>query len=202
MIPVKQRRTDDCFRACIASVLNMDYDAVPDFHDGSKIGQHMSPDRWATMRAWFTARRLCYVELCYEAEVPESFMELYPHLVHLRLGLNRDGRWHGCVYRGGKLIHDPAARLGHAPGPISAGHDGLMRVGLITVLLPDAPLETVSIDPEKQWGAAMYAAHTRARHWCVTCERWGPLVCTLCGSTGTNDAAALSPWKKQRYTKD
>lgn len=31
MIPVKMRKDDDCWRACLASILNLDYENVPEF---------------------------------------------------------------------------------------------------------------------------------------------------------------------------
>lgn len=146
MTPVNQRTRDDCFRACVASILNLRYEDVPHFMDGIATGAELPPAVTARIHAWFTARELTYWEMGYRfspAEVLQRFRTDDGHSpTYLMMGRGSGSINHCIVCRAGGVIHDPGAHLG-SHGVTEPCIDGYTRVGLIVVNKPDI-LETVS----------------------------------------------------------
>lgn len=145
MRPVKQRFLDDCFKACVASVLNLNYEDVPHFMEKQPMGTVMAAAVRKNMDDWFASRGMLYVEFGYDRHpqgVMHSIGETYPNLTYIMAGMSEGQRPHTVVCRGDQMIHDPAARLGNRGGLSAPGSDGLTHIGLITVLKPD--VETVS----------------------------------------------------------
>src|SRR3954470_12112761 len=59
----------DCFAACIASMLELSLDAVPNFHGEFVNGMRLSPGACQEMTSWFTERGLYYVEFGFHMPV-------------------------------------------------------------------------------------------------------------------------------------
>lgn len=86
----------DCLRACVASVLELPLDAVPNF-----CGDH--GDEWfRELRRWSRARGLNPLL------VHPDYLREDPHGVCVVSGQSPRGDWlHSVVYRDGALAHDP-----------------------------------------------------------------------------------------------
>lgn len=145
MTPVNQRTRDDCFRACVASVLNLRYEDVPHFMEGETTGAVLSDRALNAIDAWFAERGLAHVEVGFSmspAQVMRDFGHVNSTLTYLMTGRGQRSVNHCVVCRGGEMIHDPGAHLG-SNGVTQVCVDGYTRVGLIVVNKPDI-LETVS----------------------------------------------------------
>ena len=89
----------DCFRACIASLLDEELAAVPDF---AGEGEHWLAD----VQAYLRERGLFYLQVEIKDRMLESaFRE--GQTWHLVEGISPRGGEHACVALNGKLIHDP-----------------------------------------------------------------------------------------------
>lgn len=125
MIPVEQRGDDDCFAACIASLLEAPIESVPN------VGRCNPQRQLVLMQSWLRYRGLTYVEFDLRHQRPRTGAKLLGVLsaevpgcdyLHAVVAEYRDGR--------SRVIHDPAGscRLGkrvlfgwltpiHAPAP-------------------------------------------------------------------------------------
>ena len=93
MKPVTQSRTGEngtCFRACIASILELPEAAVPDWPDAN-----LDPD----VNQWLGQRGLRYEQI--DASAPP------PLGLHIIQGLSPRGGQHAVVGLNGKIVHDP-----------------------------------------------------------------------------------------------
>jgi hypothetical protein len=112
MRPVRQSvpgPDGDCYAACVASLLEIDLDEVPDL-----IG-----DRWASaLRRWLAARDLCIDfrpgdgrPLADQSDPPRGYA-----VAGLRV---LDGSVHAVVCHDGAIVHDPSPRpFGHPRWPV------------------------------------------------------------------------------------
>lgn len=151
MIKVKSRVVNDCFKCCIASMLNLAYEQVPHFYQNQPLGGFATPELQATIREWFAVRELQYVELAYAAPpdgIRETFGGIYPRLTYLLAGLSQAGHPHAVVCRGARVIFDPFETVGFRGGVTETLPNGKTHVGLIVVAKPD--METVSSEGEKR----------------------------------------------------
>jgi len=117
----------DCFRAVIASLMELPADEVPHFgkydwgEDGSRGRQ--------LVRDWLAPRGLYYIDFNFKAEHLVNWEEAFS-CHHLMSGLSERGTRHACVGYGGKVVHDPhPSRTGIKPD-----EDGEYLVGLIVKL--------------------------------------------------------------------
>ena len=99
MKPVMQSETDDCLRACVASVLDLHPGEVPHFVAESGL------DSWSAVLSWLGERGMD-LEIHYDKD---------PGCVCIAAGNGPRGRRHAVVWMNG-LLHDP-----HSSG---AGLDG------------------------------------------------------------------------------
>lgn len=93
----------DCFRACVASILELLIGDVPHFvEDGSKPGKH-----WIfELAAWLRLRGLAYIEA--PADAPSIYGMLHVAKVHyIAMGPAARGFGHATVELDGDLVHDP-----------------------------------------------------------------------------------------------
>lgn len=137
MRPVYQSKLGpegDCFRACVASLLELDLPVVPHFMEGLPPWSEEDAARLAWQEAFRSAvdafllpRGFCYFEVSFQ--VPISELPLRPP-AGLWIGMGRvpgASCDHAVVMRGEQLVHDPA--LFSAP-PV------VFSVGLVLPLAP------------------------------------------------------------------
>ena len=126
----------DCFRACIASILDLPRAEVPHFFQGLQPGQPVPGRIEERMRAWFGKRALALIQTGFQAPdaaaVMEAFGLRHPGLHYVLTGKSAKGRDHAVVCRDMQIVHDPArVSLGlHAPQD-----DGMYHVFLIGMLV-------------------------------------------------------------------
>lgn len=82
----------DCFRACVASILNEPIESLPNPHDDWDAG-------------WFKAMRKRGLQMV-EANIEHWYPDGY--WIAGLPSLNLPGCMHAVVMRGGELIHDPS----------------------------------------------------------------------------------------------
>lgn len=136
MTPVNQRTRDDCFRACVASILNLSYEEVPDFMADVDTGAVIPDSVTDWMNTWFHEREMCYAEMGFPAS-PWKVMQDTRHMAsenitYLLMGRGLNSVNHCVVCRSGEMIHDPGAHLG-SHGVTQPASDGYTRIGLILV---------------------------------------------------------------------
>lgn len=108
----------DCFRACIASLMELPIEGVPHF---VAIG-----DSWSTCQAWLAERGLAYTE----AAPRDAYGLLHIAGVHyLACGPSARGFQHAVIERRGQLAHDPH--------PSRAGLVETQRLGVLVALHPE-----------------------------------------------------------------
>jgi hypothetical protein len=88
----------DCFRACVASVLEVGSHRVPHFTDGD------DPQWWAKFAAWCEERGLYAYEQLAALFTPPGY--------HVAIGENARGADHSVVMLGRELAYDPAGGAG------------------------------------------------------------------------------------------
>lgn len=109
----------DCIRACIASVLELDAEAVPHF-------AHDNPDEnelWSRIRAWLRLSQLSPFIIQYPpmplAELLIVMGQINPDAHYLLFGGTASGNDHVVVCHGGELAHNPAWYGGSIVAPTS-----------------------------------------------------------------------------------
>jgi len=143
MIPVDQLvlgdpTRGDCLRACIASLLELPAEAVPNFMEGLPVEWcPKAPLAWgqafrAATNAWLEPRGLAYFEIGFAEALPDWAWEVIPPAGYW-IGLGEivagSGDLHNVVMRGRGLAHDP-----------SPGRRGLERFVGIGLLVPLDPV--------------------------------------------------------------
>ena len=145
MIPVPMRvkhnppdSWGDCFRACIASVLNLGSRDVPHFMDGDP-----PEDQWQkVVERWMNAHGYTYIEVPFMSTDGVSFSEdkgLHAVLktiavnnpnVYYMLAGNSPAGSHSVVCFNDEIVHDPAGR---EPGDqiVGPNEDGIYWIGFI-----------------------------------------------------------------------
>jgi hypothetical protein len=122
----------DCFRACVASILELPLDNVPHFFQGQRTGSVISPERETAMQDWFGQLGLGFVTLALQTNTPGQAMALfgnrYPDLYYILIGQTWKGVNHAVVCRGTYVAHDPARPTIGLAGPQT---NGVFTVGII-----------------------------------------------------------------------
>lgn len=125
----QRRAVGDCFRACLASILDTPILEVPHFFEGLAPGEEVPSDREAALHGWLAERGLTLILLPVWAEETDTVLDLigdaHPHLHYLLSGLTIKGVSHCVVAKGREVVHDPASpALGlfapHDNGPFVA----------------------------------------------------------------------------------
>lgn len=91
----------DCFRACVASLLELPLDAVPDFMNITE-----EADWTVALSVWLEAYTP-YTPLFISADADGHLTPFTPATYWLCCGKNNQGHLHAAVYRGSDLCHDP-----------------------------------------------------------------------------------------------
>lgn len=105
-------RAGDCFRACVASILELPLPDVPHFFAGQRAGTVMTPTLETAMQDWFHRLGLGLVMIPIQADTPNEAMGIfgnrYPRLYYILIGQSIKGVNHAVVCRGPYMAHDPA----------------------------------------------------------------------------------------------
>lgn len=121
MIPVLQTRLTgpkaNCFVACLASILELAIDQVPDFYNMGSDGK----EAMTAVQMWLINRGLQLVAL-------KAPSHLLPMAYLIAEGPSERGRKHAVVYFGEMPVHDP-----HPDG------SGLLHVDLFRVFVATHP---------------------------------------------------------------
>jgi hypothetical protein len=123
--------TGDCFRACIASLLDLSIDNVPHFYDGTNDGPQ-TPEQTEAIRSWFAARDMILIETAWSMTVEEALAfsaERWPGLHIVMGGRSPRGVNHVVIIRNGKMVHDPHPDEAGIVGPTDDGFTWLSFVG-------------------------------------------------------------------------
>lgn len=145
MIPVLQEYTEDsernragdCFRACIASILEQSLDVVPHFFEGVRQGSGMTPAMEIRIQKWFSEKGLALLFIPILGRSPHQAMGVfggrYPRLYYVLVGQTRKGVHHAVVCRGTEVAHDPSRPSMGLYGP---QEDGFFTVCVIAFSEP------------------------------------------------------------------
>lgn len=154
MIPADQSTFGpfgNCFAACIASLLEVPAETVPNFMLGLPSwdpNDSEAAGRWAraflaAVNAWLAPRGLWYFELWVDGGLPRYLTDATPTSAYwLGVGPVEGGAYHAVVMRGAEMVHDPHPR-----------RTGLERVEIIGLLVPFDPAkaEREAEDAALEW---------------------------------------------------
>lgn len=99
----------DCLRACVASVLELDAEAVPHFAE-DEPGPEIANKR---LTDFLVSRKLAPFWASYDASATVDDVLSYqaiqnPEAVYLLFGRTESGGDHVVICKGGEIVHDPA----------------------------------------------------------------------------------------------
>lgn len=136
MKPFKQLvsgRNGDCFRACVASLLEVEPASVPHFFE------HGDAERgFANLDVWLLhTRDLSWIEFAWPGDVPlndllASLEDANPGTYYVIGGIGAGGGNHVVIARGGMIVHDPGWNNAGLRGPNS---NGVWTVGILASAL-------------------------------------------------------------------
>ncbi len=117
MKPVTQSRVGEdgtCFRACVASIMEVPEKAVPDF------GAFGNDECWWTdIQAWLAKAGLQYRRVPIDGAKPVGYSTIE--------GVSPRGGLHACVAYDGKLVHDPHPQDGTGRGLVEPRYYGVFH---------------------------------------------------------------------------
>ncbi len=127
----------DCFRACIASLLDLPLRGVPHFFEHEGENDEVSEATMIALQVWFASRGLYHIQVGYVTVLSTLLAGAgvgLPGLHYTVTGRTRDGRIHTVIAHGTKIVHDPATTdlSDPVPRPLS---DGTYRIGFIGKLV-------------------------------------------------------------------
>ena len=121
----------DCFRACVASILDLPTDDVPHFyHDGAD--GDVGTER---VREFLNGLGYTIVWFAFDGEaLPLDEMlniwgQMNPDVPAILLASNRDSD-HAVVMRGDKIVHDPSWIRSSITGPNSNGYWNILVIAV------------------------------------------------------------------------
>ena len=131
---ISDGKTGDCFRACMANVLDLDLDVVPNFcaHE----------DWWERTQQWLRGLNLFFCEI----ESKDGKLPPVPPLANRSIcfaaGVGPRGIRHAvlCRYRRNRKKKEHWLELEHDPHPSGAGIDKIDIVGWLMVIDPSRPI--------------------------------------------------------------
>ncbi len=128
----------DCFRTCIASLLDLDANIVPHFAHGCNTTEEWEKCYQQTDE-WLKERGLYFVQIPLTGDL-ETILEMMnnsnPTLNFLICGESKNGTNHNVVCRGGEIVCDPSLDDSGIVGPTDEG------VIWVEFLVPLSQLET------------------------------------------------------------
>ena len=120
MKPITQSRVGEsgtCFRACIASILNLAEDQVTDFDKG-RNGPASEEEYWKNVQGFLAPYGLKYRRVPLSAK-PSGWGTIE--------GVSPRGGLHACVAYDGQLVHDPHPQDGTGRGLAEPRYYGLLE---------------------------------------------------------------------------
>ena len=114
MTPHTQLGRSDCWRTCIACLLDVPPEEVPD-----------APGDVKRLNGWLAGRGLTYVGLPlvgFDVRRVRDYFRETPRVEHVLIGRASDGGNHSVVARGGRIIHDPFPGGKPLTGPVPPGY--------------------------------------------------------------------------------
>lgn len=154
---VKQAEHDDCYSACVASLLGLDLADVPNFYRdaGGCTGLTRMPEVYGLIREWAWPRGLAPLFLQTRADLPyllHHSERLNPGVPYILGGTSKYGTGHAVIACHGRIIHEPAPGYGpEAGGVVSPGVDGQYEVTYFVTLppwasaTPPAPMSAAAV---------------------------------------------------------
>lgn len=122
---VKQAEQDDCYRACVATVLGLDLVEVPNFYRQARAlpgaTESRCPGVYDLIRDW--ARTRGYAALFLPAQnslayVLQQTYQLNPEAPFILGGTSIFGTGHAVVVCGGRIVHEPTPGYGPDAGGV------------------------------------------------------------------------------------
>lgn len=122
---VKQEEHDDCYRACVATVLGMELSEVPHFYRQARTlpgaTEKRCPGIYDIIRDW--ARTRGYAALFLPAQqslayVLQQTFQLNPEAPFILGGTSIMGTGHAVVVCGGRIVHEPTPGYGPEAGGV------------------------------------------------------------------------------------
>ena len=104
MKPVFMKQDNDCYPACLASILGLERDDVPNFFDGTEHRpKENAADAWnENVRAFLARFGLNFIVM----EISEDYIRNIPGYLIIS-GMSPRGMLHATVWKDGKMVHDP-----------------------------------------------------------------------------------------------
>ncbi len=122
----------DCFRACIASLMDMPAESVP--HVLENYGAEEDADFIGRMNDWLRPHGFLFLEFptaCDEDNLSRVSRGYFYDLHYVLLGTSPRGCNHNAIYKAGDLVHDPHPDGGGIIGP---AEDGFYWLGFLARL--------------------------------------------------------------------
>lgn len=112
MQTVMMETTSDCFRACLASLLNTPLDLTIDVSRYSRPGTMLTPHALLLLQDWMLKRDAYPIFLPVLADDQDDLLEhielRFPDIHVMISGLTRKGVIHAVIAIGHKIVHDPS----------------------------------------------------------------------------------------------
>jgi len=124
---VKQAEHDDCYRACVATVLGLSLSEVPNFYREAEERPSSTPGRYPEVydliRDWARTRGFAALFLPGQPSldyVLEQTYRLNPEAPFILGGRSKHGTGHAVVVCGGRIVHEPSPGYGPNDGGVVA----------------------------------------------------------------------------------
>lgn len=120
MAEVVQSRVGEngtCFRACIASILELKESQVMDFDKDTKGDEEKY---WSNVHNWLSKQGLTYRRVPIDSAKPSGYSTIE--------GVSPRGGLHACVAFNGELIHDPHPQDGTGRGLVEPRYYGVFEI--------------------------------------------------------------------------
>jgi hypothetical protein len=126
---IKQAAHDDCYQACVATVLGLPLSDVPHFYREAQSYPSSAPLKCAgvydLIRDWARTRGFAALFLPAQqslAYVLEQTYRLNPEAPFILNGKSINGTGHAVVVCGGRIVHEPTPGYGPDAGGVVAPH--------------------------------------------------------------------------------
>lgn len=133
----------DCHRTCIAMLLNLERDEVPNF---AEVAKDDADKFHALVRDWLAGRGYATFSLAFDADldsVLSTMRGMNPGTFYLLGGMSRTGCAHSVIGLNDRIIADPSRTDSGIVGPI----DGYYWITVLVPMILRASSTTVESDP-------------------------------------------------------
>ena len=98
----------DCYRACVASVLELPISQVPHLNDGLESKNEYWKDKW---QEWLNEKGYSYISIVFDKWPLELMGNIAPNVYYLLGGLTIDNIGHTIVCLNDKIVNNPGSSL-------------------------------------------------------------------------------------------